>query len=151
MQNRLLAAVVAALVPAVAWAECYPFEVHASIEENQWSVIWQNDESYAISEMYQNVKLPLYPQAPVTPQLLYFDRPITDRPNVAVLRYYAGSPGTSVLVPIVEQVVFDLADAGKEVLRGAYIENCDRVDWDWTQETVAVGDPGMGYQKSTLP
>ncbi len=151
MRNRLLAVVAAVLIPAAAWAECYPFEAHASIEENQWSIIWQDDERYAVSEMYPLVMLPLFMHAPEKPQLLFFDRPIKDRPDVAMLRYYAGSPGTSVLVPIVEQVVFDLADAGKEVLRGTYSENCDRADWEWAQETVAVDDPAMGYQKVALP
>lgn len=151
MRNRLLAVVAAVLAPAAAWAECYPFEAHASIEDNQWSVIWQDDEPYAVSEMYPLVKLPLFMHAPEKPQLLFFNRPIKDRPTVARLRYYAGAPGTSVLVPIVEQVVFDLANAGEVVLRGTYTENCEPVAWEWTQETVAVGDPAQGYQKATLP
>ena len=151
MRTRLLAAIAAVILPSAALADCVPFETHASIKENQWLVIWQDDEPYAVSKTHTSAKLPLFMHTPAKPQLLHFDQPIAGKPNVATLVYYAGSPGTSVLVPIVEQVVFDLANDGKEILRGTYSEDCERVEWSWGKGMVSVDDPMMGYQEAKLP
>ena len=152
--RKFLGGAVAAMALAVAvgaMAECYTGWQSPSVDEYRWVIIFEDDEPFAVSDEYPWIKLPLYMQAPSKPKILSFERGIGDSPMVSSLVYYAGSPGTSVLVPITERIVFDMSIGGEVLLRGSVMEGCDPVDWSLNGDVLSVDDPAMGYQEVVLP
>jgi hypothetical protein len=152
--RKFLGGAVVAMALAVAggaMAECYTGWQSPSVDEYRWEIIYEDDEPFAVSDEYPWIKLPLYMQAPSKPKILSFERGIGDSPMVSSLVYYAGSPGTSVIIPITERIVFDMSIGGEVLLRGSVMEGCDPVDWSLNGDVLSVDDPAIGYQEVVLP
>ena len=87
--------------------------------------------------------------APVIPEVLDFV--VLDRygGRIALLQYFSGDPGTSVLVTMVRDAIVDL-QSGETLAAPLYSADCQRTAWTWFADHVEVADID-GVQRIVLP
>ena len=145
------AAMVAGLTLAVAGpvlAQCPVPEPAASAKG--WQVVAGGNGHVATSSRYPKLEIALDMHSPGRPEILYWRALPRYGRRIGVMRFFAGEPGTSYLVTLVDQVVVDL-ESGREIGRGTWSADCEPVTWIWTDDRVEVDDPGFGQQVFSLP
>ena len=147
---KFAAFAVAALMGMAApmWAQC-PVPT-PSASASGWRVEAGDNGYVAESARYPDVTVRLDMHSPGRPEILFWRALPQYGGRVGVMRFFAGEPGTSYLVTLVDQVVVDLT-TGREIGRGTYTEDCNPVEWTWHKNRVEVDDPGFGRQVFELP
>ncbi len=96
----------------------------------------------AANPSFPGLRIELEMLAPEKPELLVWEEP-ERYSGIGLLRYYAGEPGTSVLVRVEQVVIIDLKNA-RVIGVAPYLAGEDRAAWEWGDAAVTVTDPWDG-------
>lgn len=143
-----IAAILALCLAQPAWAECeLPDPAPAAAD---WQLIEGEDFAFtAENPAFPGLSVELAMDAPVIPEVLDFVILPRYGERIALLQYFAGDPGTSVLVTIVRDAIIDLR-TGQTLATPVYSADCQGATWTWFDDRVEIADLD-GTEQVALP